>query len=75
MTSKEAMVFMARGGKVRYKTWWWGRYLAMDKAQLLTESGNTFPRKEFDLETSNDWEEYDEIKHGTQNEKKTEAGN
>ena len=75
MTSGEARVFMARGGKVRYKTWWWGNHLWMDKATIYDQNGKPFPKDEFDNEKSNDWEEYSEIRHGTQNEQKTNSDN
>jgi hypothetical protein len=57
---------LAKGKKVRMKSWWWGRYVHRVAAKFRFEDGmpcnpNNIPT------TSDEWEVYNEEKHGKHN--------
>jgi hypothetical protein len=66
MTGDEGIEYMLFGGKIRFHTWWWGRYIHMDKGEVIDESGRHFPKQQ--VKDNSFWEEYMEYIHGEQNE-------
>lgn len=62
------MEAMKRGQKVRKKSWWWGRYIRQsnnNKARF--GDGELCPRKHIPTGFDDQWEVYDEEKHGKHN--------
>ena len=51
--------------KLRYSTWWWGRWIRKSGARWADESGNTFPSGQVNV---NEFEPYNKQAHGRHNE-------
>lgn len=70
MNFQAARAAMVNGRKVRYKSWWWGRYIHMVDKVIYHDDGRRVDM--FNSGFTNgklDWEIYDEEKHGVHNEK------
>lgn len=74
MNFQAARAAMVAGQKVRYKSWWWGRYIYMEGKKILHENGVPVGIDAGFTNGKLDWEIYDEAKHGAHNERPATSG-
>jgi hypothetical protein len=65
---EEALAAMKIGSKVRYSSWWWGRYIYIDQGQITYENGRIVDVDPWFPAGKLSWEIYDEERHGAHNE-------
>lgn len=57
--------------KIRYHSWWWGRWIMWDGRRWVDDSGNFYGEKtfasHFGILDDGGWESYEEEKHGKHN--------
>lgn len=69
MNWQAAKAAMRWGKRVRYKSWWWGRYIQMIDGFIVHEDGRLASENGGFENGKLSWEIYDEQKHGAHNEK------
>ena len=61
MNVDTAVAEMLKGNKIRWKSWWWGRYIHLVKGQIKDNEGKNFPKDE--MTQKEGWEIYNESEH------------
>jgi len=71
LSKEQAIAEMRAGKKVRYHTWWWGRFIKFGKSNghevVLSDKRHVYAVAEIMTENKG-WEIYDEAQHGAHNE-------
>jgi hypothetical protein len=67
LSKEQAIEEMRKGLRIRFHSWWWGRYIKIRGSMFVSEKGQIYTPDEI-LTANHGWQIYDESRDGEHNE-------